>query len=95
MGEKKNFTLFIGDSAMSALSEMPEPALNAEPEVEINDMEDFIKVLHTGSDGVIIPCKFTKRALIKLRWIFWKAHVKSVLCDLRQKIKRMFSKEAL
>ena len=95
MGEKSDITLTVGviqdgkTFTISGLQGIPEIT----PEVEINDMEDFTKALRTGSDSVIIPCKFSKTALIKLRWIFWKAHVKRVFYDLRQILKSVFSEE--
>lgn len=62
MGEKKNFTLFVGDSAMSALSEMPEIT----PEIEVNTEEDLTRVLRVGTESATFECQMVAKRLIKV-----------------------------
>lgn len=62
MGEKNNFTLFIGDSAVSALSEMPEIT----PDMEFNTEEDLTRVLRTGGESATFECKMVRKVFTKI-----------------------------
>lgn len=89
MGEKNNFTVFMGGAAMSAISEVTEIT----PDTVINTAEDLESVRVSGTESATFNCRLNKKGANKLRWAICKHSMKTAFYYLRLIIKSVFSKE--
>ncbi len=89
MGEKNNFTVYMGDSAMSDLSEVPEIT----PDTVINTEEDLENVRVSGTESATFNCRLNKKFSNKTRWELCKSHLRLAFMYLRLIVKSVFSEE--
>ena len=89
MGEKSNFTVLMGGSAMSAISEVPEIT----PDTVINTEEDLENVRVSGTESATFNVRMRKKDLNKMRWRICKSCFKTALYHLKAIIKSVFSEE--
>lgn len=89
MGEKSNFTVLMGGSAMSAISEVPEIT----PDTVINTEEDLENVRVSGTESATFDCRLNKKFSNKTRWELCKAHFRLAFMYLKLIVKSVFSKE--
>lgn len=89
MGEKNNFTVFMGGSAMSDISEVSEIT----PDTVINTEEDLENVRVSGTESAAFELRTSKKGRNKLRWAICKHSMKTAFYYFKLIVKSVFSKE--